>query len=43
MTPTTAATAEASVPHELGILAFQYWDIEAALKFLLLACTDPRP
>lgn len=42
MTPATAATAEASVPRELGIFAFQHWDTEVALKLMLLACADPR-
>lgn len=47
MTPAAAATAEASVLHELGsartgIFAFQHWDTEAALKLMLLACADPR-
>jgi hypothetical protein len=43
MTPATAATAEAPVLQELEILAFQYWDIEVALNFMLLACADLRP
>jgi hypothetical protein len=43
MTPSTAATAERSVCTNSEILAFQYWDIDAALRFLLLASTDPRP
>lgn len=37
------ATAERSVCTNSEIVAFQYWDIDAALRFLLLASTDPRP